>query len=169
MPRPDFVFAVSFCVVGLLAGLAIGRLSAQPAHAEAAPVAAFDANGIEVTLHHFTVRPDKKERFKEWIAFLHGQHGPAVASLERERTYFEAMFTDPKSPADLYWVVAKGRGGAPVETSPLAIDRVHEAYMAEVLLPGSHETFQTQNVLMPDFVVDTIRRRETARTGAPKP
>lgn len=87
-------------------------------------------------------------------------------SLERERTYFEAMFTDPDDPSALLWVVAKGEGGAPVESSKLAIDVQHEAYMKDVLVRGSHRQLETQNVLMPVFVKDAIAAHQASE---PKP
>lgn len=138
--------------LGLAAGIGITLLlgAARPSPPPAL------IRPAEVTLHRFDLRPGEEARFAEWIAFLHDRHRDAVATLARERTYFEAMFTAPDEPRRLYWVTVQGAGGAQVESSDLDLDRRHTAYMDAVLAKGSHIRMATRNVLAPDFVVRAI-------------
>ncbi|MHA0317207.1 DUF6176 family protein [Sphingomonas melonis] len=111
---------------------------------------------VEVTLHRFDRKPGSEATFREWIDYLRSHHREAVATLGRERTYFEAMFIAPDEPRRLYWLEVKGAGGKPVESSDHELDRRHIAYMDAVLIKGSHARLQTENVLVPDFIVRAV-------------
>lgn len=111
---------------------------------------------VEVTLHRFDRKPGSEATFREWIDYLYSHHREAVATLGRERTYFEAMFTAPDEPRRLYWLEVKGSGGKPVESSDHELDRRHISYMGAVLVKGSHVRLQTENVLAPDFIVRAV-------------
>jgi hypothetical protein len=111
---------------------------------------------VEVTLHRFDRKPGSEVSFGEWIDYLRRHHREAVAKLGRERTYFEAMFTAPDEPRRLYWLEVKGTGGKPVESSDHELDRRHIAYMGTVLVKGSHIRMNTENVLVPDFMVRAV-------------
>lgn len=80
---------------------------------------------VEVTLHRFDRKPGSEATFREWIDYLRSHHREAVATLGRERTYFEAMFIAPDEPRRLYWLEVKGAGGKPVESSDHELDRRH--------------------------------------------
>lgn len=145
------------------AGCGFGVAATLLVAARADTVAPQPFRPVEVTLHRFDMVPDSDAKFRDWIGFLHARHRDAVATLARERTYFEAMFTAPDEPRRLYWIEVQGAGGAQVDTSPLDIDRRHIAYMDAVLAAGSHRRLTTQNVLAPDFIVRAVRdeqRRE---------
>lgn len=145
-------------VAGIAAMVAIGATKAPSAIQGAKP-----ARSVEIVLHRFDMVPGKGQAFREWINFLHARHREAVATLARERTYFEAMFTAPDEPGRLYWITVQGAGGANVESSTLDLDRQHVAYMNAILAKGSHRRLTTQNVLAPDFIVHAVgeeQRRE---------
>lgn len=139
---------------GVLAGIAATFLlgATQP------PAA---VRPVDVTLHRFDLVPGQEAIFREWIGLLHARHREAVATLGRERTYLEAMFTAPDEPRRLYWLTVQGAGGAAVETSDLDLDRRHRAYMDAVLAKGSHVRLTTRNVLAPDFIVRAVRVEQT--------
>lgn len=111
---------------------------------------------VEVTLHRFDRKPGSEATFREWIDYLRSHHRDAVATLGRERTYFEAMFIAPDEPRRLYWLEVKGAGGKSVESSDHELDRRRIAYMDAVLIKGSHARLQTENVLVPDFIVRAV-------------
>lgn len=144
---------------GMAAGVAItlllGATPSSPALTQLATT-----RPVEVILHRFDIQPGQDPAFKEWIDFLHKRHRDAVATLARERTYFEAMFTAPDEPHRLYWITVQGAGGAQVESSDLDLDRKHVAYMDAVLVKGSHRRLITQNVLAPDFIVQAIDQEQ---------
>lgn len=139
------------------AGAIVGLTTGLAAWANAAPPM---PPSVEVTLHRFNRVPGADAKFREWIDFLHAHHREAVATLGRERTYFEAMFTAPDEPSRLYWITVQGTGGASVESSTMDMDRKHIAYMAAVLAKGTHRRLTTQNVLAPDFIVNAVRREQ---------
>lgn len=152
--RGSFVAGIALGIVATAGVVAVAAPASGPEHAKDRPV--------EVTLHRFDRNRGSEGKFAEWISFLHSRHGEAVATLARERTYFEAMFTAPDDPNHLYWITVQGAGGASVESSNLDLDRRHIAYMDAVLAKGSHERMVTQNVLAPDFIVDAVRREQRA-------
>ena len=152
------ILALAVAVVRRRASFALGVLSgAAAALLLGAGPGAEPIRPVGVVLHRFDMVPGQERRFAEWVSFLHRRHRDAVATLARERTYFEAMFTAPDEPRRLYWITVQGAGGAPVESSPLDLDRRHQAYMDAVLAKGSHRRLTTQNVLAPDFLVEAVR------------
>lgn len=152
-------------ILPLLVGIVLGVLGATQLAARSDPPA---PPPVDVVLHRFDLVEGKEDRFRAWIDFLHANHRAAVASLGREKTYAEAMFTAPDEPGRLYWITVTGRGGAPVEHSPLAIDVQHNAYMAEVLKQGSHARLVTQNVLVPDFLANAVAVHEAQEASRGK-
>lgn len=152
-------------LAGFVAGAACTGLVAvvvASAHADARGPAPL-AHPVVVTLHRFEVKPDKLERFQAWMRLYRTEHRATVATLERERTYVEAMFRDRQhAPRVIWWLEAQGEGGARVESSPLDIDKKHQAFMDEVLKPGSHARLDTEFMLAPDFAVEAIRAHQAA-------
>jgi len=138
-----------YFALGMIAG--IGVTFCLSAAVPPAPV-----RPVEVTLHRFDRKQGSDAAFREWIDYLRSHHREAVATLGRERIYFEAMFTAPDEPHRLYWLEVKGTGGKPVESSHHELDRRHIAYMGAVLVKGSHVRMQTENVLAPDFIVRAV-------------
>ena len=140
-----------------------GALAGAPALlARGAPPAPLPS--VEVTLHRFDIRPGQEGRFDEWIAYLQAHHREAVATLQRERMYFEAMFRASDEPRRLFWITVQGAGGATVESSDAELDRRHTADMDEVLAKGSHARLITRNVLASDFIVATVAREQRRAT-----
>lgn len=115
---------------------------------------------VNVVLHRFDMVPGQEAAFRDWIDMLHTHHHEAVATLGREETYFEAMFTAPDEPRRLYWLTVQGAGGRSVENSSAKLDRDHVAYMDHVLVKGSHRRLTTKNVLAPDFIVAAVRQEQ---------
>lgn len=143
------------------AGIALGVAVSTGVVAIAAPgPGPGPAPKVEVTLHRFERVAGSDAKFAEWISFLHARHRDAVATLARERTYFEAMFTTPDEPTRLYWITVQGVGGATVESSNLDLDRRHVAYMDAVLAKGSHRRMTAQNVLAPDFLIAAVQHQQ---------
>lgn len=138
-------------VIGAVAGSGMTAFATKPV---------VPLRPVEITLHRFDIKPGQRAKFEEWIAFLKASHRAAVATLTRERTYFEAMFTAPDEPDRLYWLTVNGAGGAPVDNSPDPLDLKHIEYMDAVLVKGSHARLVTRNVLSPDFVVRAIRTQQ---------
>lgn len=148
-------------IAGVGAMLLLGAARSQPVSQPPAPL-----RPVEVTLHRFDMQPGSEGKFREWIAFLQSRRREAVATLSREHTYVEAMFTAPDEPRRLYWITVTGEGGAPVESSTSDLDRKHQDYMDAVLAKGSHRRLNTENVLLRDFIVRAIRDQQR-REGAP--
>lgn len=112
---------------------------------------------IEVTLYRFELNPDKLARFEEWVQFERSHHAETVATLERERMYFEAIFRDRANRKDvIYWLAIRGKGGATSETSPLPIDRQYQQFMHETLKKGSRTTLTTEYALVPPFIQSAV-------------
>lgn len=164
--RTAAALALGFVGGGACAAALTLAIAASPGHAAERGQPAPLAHPIKVTLHRLELKPDKLDRFDDWMRLYETDHRATVATLERERTYVEAMFRDRKGRPDVvWWLEAQGQGGARVEGSPLEIDRKHLAFMDEVLKPHAHTTLDTEFVLMPDFVVEAIRAHQAA---APK-
>jgi hypothetical protein len=124
---------------------------------------------LQVRLHRVEIRDDKLDRYADWQRFLHAHHDEAVATLAREHMFVEAMFRDPvHDPHALYWLEVRDDAGAHANDSNLPIDREHERYMREVLLPGSWSMLDTDNVLVAPFVQDAVAHWQARRddTGA---
>ncbi|WP_052698069.1 DUF6176 family protein [Luteibacter yeojuensis] len=58
----------------------------------------------------------------------------------------------PDDPRTLYWLEVRDAGGAKVETSTADIDVKHQAYMKQVLEPGSWSHADAENVLVAPFI-----------------
>lgn len=136
--------------IGLAAGVMLPRTEAGAA---AGPVA---APQLIVRLHRVAIRPDQLGGYVDWLAFLHARHADAVATLDREHMFVEAMFRQPDDPRTLYWLEVRDTQGAKVETSTADIDAKHQAYMKQVLLPGSWSHADAENLLVAPFVERAI-------------
>lgn len=122
---------------------------------------------LQVRLHRVEIGDDKLDRYADWQRFLHAHHDEAVATLAREHMFVEAMFRDPvHDPHALYWLEVRDDAGAHANDSNLPIDREHERYMREVLLPGSWSILDTDNVLVAPFVQDAVARWQARRDDA---
>jgi len=152
---------VSLLVAGTLLGVMGSGVAATVTGTSASSPA---ASKVAVVLHRFDIQPGKVTEFNEWIDFLHAHHAEAVATLDREKTYVEAMFTSPDEPHRLYWITVQGTGGSHVDTSSFDVDRKHMQYMSDVLVKGSHARFDTRNVLIPGFVHAAIVGHEAFDT-----
>jgi len=153
-------------LVLLIIGTLLGGLSTfgllrfvQVEHAGPRPVSADTASPFKVTLYRFELKPDSLGKFDEWVKFEHAHQDETVATLSREKMYFEAIFRDRVRQKDvIYWLAIQGEGGATTQTSPLAVDKEYEHFMQQTLKPGSRTTLSTEYFLTPDFVVDAIRQ-----------
>ena len=99
------------------------------------------------------------------MRFQRDNHDAVVATLDRERMYFEAMFRDQeRDPGVLYWLAVDAEGGAPVESSPANVDKKHLEFMTRVLRKGSRTRLATEMYLVPPFI-----ERAIADTQATEP
>ncbi len=102
--------------------------------AAAAQVAAVP---LDVTLYRFELEPNHLDRFNEWVQFEHAHHAETVATIEREKMYFEAIFRDQVNQKNvIYWLAVSGDGGAHSDSSPLPIDQEYQMFMNETLKKG---------------------------------
>jgi len=116
---------------------------------------------LEVTLYRFELNGDKLDRFEDWMQFYRDNMLATVATLERERMYFEAMFRDRTKQKDVvYWLAVNGKGGKSGDNSPLEIDKKHREYMKEILKKGSRTALSTEFVLVPRFVEAAVQQHE---------
>ena len=93
--------------------------------------------------------------------FLRAQREAAVETLEDEKTYFEAVFSD-KSDGKTYafWLTFKGEGGKPVESSKHELDRKHLEFWNECIKKDSRKVFETEIYLTPGFFDQAIAQHQ---------
>jgi hypothetical protein len=76
-------------------------------------------------LYRYELKPDRLDRFDDWIRFEHTHYAETVETLEGEKMYFEAIFRDDANQKDvIYWLAIRSEGGSSVDTSPLKIDKI---------------------------------------------
>jgi Family of unknown function (DUF6176) len=140
--------------IGLILGVVTTLFVENCQHLARAEMAATKpAVPIDITLYRFELNPDKVSRFEEWVKFEQAHHAETVATLEREKMYFEAIFRDRANQQDvIYWLAIHGRGGDSSETSPLGIDQQYQQFMRETLKKGSRTTLSTEYALVPQFI-----------------
>jgi hypothetical protein len=120
-------------------------------------VASSTPPALHVHLQRFEIAPGKLERWEEWMQFQADLHEEVVATLQRERTYLEAIFRDRTGAGNsVYWLTIKGEGGATVESSPLEVDRIHLEFWNEVIRPGVRVEMKTESTLIPAFLLQAI-------------
>ena len=142
-------------VIGSLATLGVTHVLQRPDRA--AP----ESPSFTATLYRFALNPDKLDRFDDWVRFEHAHHAETVATLEREKMYFEAIFRDrAHDNGVIYWLAVQGPGGGHTADSPLAIDKQYEQFMQETLKKGSRTMLSTEYTLVPPFVIDAIGRHD---------
>jgi hypothetical protein len=158
MKGPNLAASVILVISGAVGGAGI-TYKAVSASGDAKPPLTYP---VSVSLHRVDIAPGKEQEFDEWMSYLRDHHDEAVATLDRERTYFEAMFTAPDEPNKLYWLEVKGAGGASSATSPYPIDKKHREYRDATIVRESDLRFITKNSFAPDFLVDAIRKQQRA-------
>jgi hypothetical protein len=118
----------------------------------------------EVKLQRFEVIRGKEKRFEEWMSFLRRERAAVVVTLERERMYFEAVFSEKVGDTTYaYWLTFKGAGGQAVESSTHEVDRRHLEYFKECIKMGSRQVLALEAEFVADLVEQAIARHETAR------
>jgi len=146
---------ISFAIGGILGVVLSHPLRGGPQTPQTAETP--KPQRMEVTLYRFELNPDKLDRFQEWVQFEHAHHAETVATLEREKMYFEAIFRDRASQRDvIYWLTIRGQNGATSSSSPLAIDHQYQQFMEETLKKGSRKTLTTEYALIPPFIQDAV-------------
>ena len=112
---------------------------------------------IKATLYRFEMNKGKQQEFNDWMQWHHDEYAAIIETLEREKMYSEAIFTDSvNQPGVLYWLTIDGEGGANVDTSPLKVDSVRNAYMKATIRKGSRSKLTTEFYLIPDFLKQSI-------------
>lgn len=90
--------------------------------------------GCAVELVTFAVKAGKEARAEEWIRVLRDRRDECVATLDRERMHYEAIFTAYRQDRlFLSWFSVQGQGGATAASSPLPIDTVHRDFWDECI------------------------------------
>lgn len=107
---------------------------------------------LQAKLQRFEVIEGKEPRFKEWMDYLRRERDAAVETLEGEKMYFEAVFSD-KTDGKTYafWMTFKGEGGKPVESSNHELDKKHLEFWNECIKKGSRKIFDGEFYLTPKF------------------
>jgi hypothetical protein len=112
---------------------------------------------LEVKLQRFEVNEEKQSRFNEWMNFLRDRRKAAVETLEDEKAYFEAVFSDESNGKKYaYWRTFKGAGGKQVESSKHELDKMHLEFWNECIKPNSRLVFTKEFYLTPDFLDQAI-------------
>ena len=108
---------------------------------------------LTARLQRFEVVEGKEQRFNEWMNYLRAQRVAAVETLEGEKTYFEAVFSD-KTDGKTYafWMTFKGEGGRPVESSNYELDKKHLEFWNECIKKDSRKVYETEFYLTPNFL-----------------
>jgi hypothetical protein len=120
--------------------------------------------GREVKLQRFEVIAGKEERFEEWMSFLRQEHAAVVLTLEREKMYFEAIFSEKVGDTTYaYWLTFKGTGGSSVESSEHEVDRKHLEFFDECIRMGSRRVLSLENHFVPARVDEAIARGSGGR------
>jgi hypothetical protein len=116
---------------------------------------------LKARLQRFEVIEGKHQRFQEWMSFLRDQREAAVETLEGEKTYFEAVFSE-KTDGKIYafWLTFKGEGGKPVEDSKHELDRKHLEFWNECIKKDSRKVFETEFYLTPGFFDQAIAQHQ---------
>jgi hypothetical protein len=153
---------------GALAGSFVTGLVLSVRHGQV-PFSLATKPPIKVELTRFRIRPGEEGTYAEWMSF-HRQHQPEmVATLDRERMYFESIFRDETGDGrTIYWLSVEGEGGEPVTTSPHEVDRVHVRFGQRVLERESKYNLHTEFVLMPDWIEEGILRRQSVAQIKPR-
>lgn len=116
---------------------------------------------LRAKLQRFEVIEGKERRFEEWMNYLRAERAAAVETLEGEKMYFEAVFsdtTDGKTYA--FWMTFKGEGGKPVESSKHELDKKHLEFWNECIRKGSRKVFETEFHLTPGFFDEAIAQHQ---------
>jgi uncharacterized protein DUF6176 len=152
--------------LGASAALLMTSAGAQPAKSdggaddkEAGPQIKYP---LRAKLQRFEVIEGKERRFTEWMNFLRAERAAAVETLEDEKTYFEAVFSE-KNDGRIYafWLTFKGGGGKPVESSKHELDRKHLEFWNECIKKDSRKVLDTEFYLTPSFFDQAIAEHQT--------
>jgi hypothetical protein len=116
---------------------------------------------LKASLLRFEIVAGKERKFAEWMNFLRAEREAAVETLEGEKMYFEAVFSD-KTDGKIYafWMIFNGEGGKPVEKSNHELDKKHLAFWNECIKKGSRKTFDGEFYLTPEFLDQAIAQHQ---------
>lgn len=110
-----------------------------------------------VVLDRFTVKLGKEARAHEWMRELNERIEECRATLDQEKMYFEAVFSEERDGRMyLYWTEFKDPGGQQVRESEAEIDQIHLAFWDECIESGSRKVMATELILIPQFIRDAI-------------
>ena len=117
---------------------------------------------LEAKLQRFEVVSSKEQKFKEWMDYLRRERVAAVATLDGERTYFEAVFSEKSADGKTYayWLTFKGAGGSAVENSTSELDKKHLEYWNECIVKGSRKILEGEFYLTPEFLDEVIAEHQ---------
>ena len=151
---------IAAVVIAAFAGAAVTMFLLKTADAQGAKT--IFKFSLAAKLQRFEVVAGKEEKFKEWMDYLRRNRVAAAATLEGERTYFEAVFSDKSGDGMTYayWLTLKGEGGKSVESSTSELDKKHLEYWNECIKKGSRKVFDGEFYLTPEFLDQTIAQHQ---------
>ncbi|HVU98714.1 MAG TPA: DUF6176 family protein [Puia sp.] len=160
--------SILFLVIGIFAGGIIshwaGRMIPSAAAAPKRPEAKSTGTlkyPLHSTLYRFTLNKSNMDVYQQWVRWHHEAYQPMIATLEREKMYFESVFRDTANePGVIYWLAIDGEGGANSTSSTSEIDKKHVEYMKQILVKGSRVTLKTEFTLIPSFIDECIDRHQ---------
>lgn len=111
----------------------------------------------DVVMDRFTVKLGKEARAHEWMRALNDRVEECRVTLDDEKMYFEAVFSEERDGLMyLYWIEFKDSGGQSVRESEAEVDQIHLAFWDECIEPGSRQVMATELVLIPRFFAEAI-------------
>ncbi len=118
---------------------------------------------LKAKLQRFEVIEGKEQRLSEWMGYLRGERNAAVATLEDEKMYFEAVFSEKNEGRTYaFWLTLQGEGGKPVESSNHELDRKHMEFWNECIKRDSRKVLNEEFYLTPKFLDEAIIRHQQA-------
>jgi hypothetical protein len=160
--------SILFLVIGTFTGGIISHWAGRMIPSAAAAPKRLEAKTagtlkypLQATLYRFTLNKGNMDVYQEWVRWHHEAYQPMIATLEREKMYFESVFRDTANePGVIYWLAIDGEGGASSTTSTSEIDKKHVEYMKQILVKGSRITLKTEFTLIPSFIEECIDRHQ---------
>ncbi|GEM_PF-2716673 len=116
---------------------------------------------LRAKLQRFEIVEGKEQRFNEWMDFLRAEREAAVETLENEKMYFEAVFSDTvDGKTYAFWLTFQGEGGKPVESSKHELDKKHLEFWNECIKKNSRKVFESEFYLTPKFYERAIMQHQ---------
>lgn len=110
---------------------------------------------LNTELTRLKIKEGKEERVEEWMNMLRENLPAALATLEGEKMYVEAIFSDFEE-GYMYWFSVQGDGGIDVHDSEHEIDKKHIEFAHECI-DDKHPNFKKNMKLELSMLLPKIR------------